>query len=128
MAVAGLIGRKLGMTQVYTPEGVLVPVTVIQAGPCTVVARRGNGAGTASIQLGFGVKKAQRLNKPMRGQFGRAGVDPAAVLREFRLSDGDAPVVGSAVTVRRLQGRRARCRDRHQQGPRHGRCDQAPPL
>jgi large subunit ribosomal protein L3 len=99
MAVAGLIGRKLGMTQVYTPEGVLVPVTVIQAGPCTVVARRGNGAGTASIQLGFGVKKAQRLNKPMRGQFGRASVDPLAVLREFRLSDGDAPAVGSAVTV-----------------------------
>jgi len=99
MAVAGLIGRKLGMTQVYTAGGVLVPVTVIQAGPCTVVAHRGNGARTSSIQLGFGPKKQQGLNKPMRGQFGRAGVDPVSMLREFRLSEGDAPAVGSAVTV-----------------------------
>jgi large subunit ribosomal protein L3 len=100
MAVAGLIGRKLGMTQVYTPEGVLVPVTVIQAGPCTVVAGgRGNARGRASVQLGFGAKKPQRLSKPLRGQFGRASVDPLAILREFRLSEGDAPAVGSAVTV-----------------------------
>jgi large subunit ribosomal protein L3 len=99
MAVGGLIGRKLGMTQVYTPEGVLVPVTVIQAGPCTVVAARGRKGEPASVQLGFGAKKPQRLSKPIRGQFGRASVDPLAVLREFRLSDGEAPAVGSAVTV-----------------------------
>ncbi len=103
MPLAGLIGRKLGMTQVYTGAGVLVPVTVIQAGPCTVVAtRRPERHGYAAAQLGFGVAKPQRLPKPVTGQFGKAGTGTFAVLLEFRLADGDPPTVGSEVIVAEL--------------------------
>src|SRR2546428_9612445 len=103
MPLAGLIGRKLGMTQVYTGAGVLVPVTVIQAGPCTVVAtRRPERHGYAAAQLGFGVVKPQRLPKPVTGQFGKAGTGTFAVLREFRLANGDPPAVGSEVIVAEL--------------------------
>src|SRR5262249_54133052 len=100
MPLAGLIGRKLGMTQVYTGAGVLVPVTVIQAGPCTVVATRGTGYPAA--QLGFAPAKAQRLPKPVTGQFGKAGTGVFSVLREFRLTDGEPPAVGSEVVVGEL--------------------------
>jgi large subunit ribosomal protein L3 len=100
MAVTGLIGRKLGMTQIYTAAGVLVPVTVIQAGPCTVVgARRPEREGYVAAQLAFGPAKAQRLPKPVQGQFARAGTGPLAVLREFRLAEGDPPAVGTEVAV-----------------------------
>jgi len=103
MPLAGLIGRKLGMTQVYTGAGVLVPVTVIQAGPCTVVAtRHPERHGYAAAQLGFGVVKPQRLPKPVTGQFGKAGTGTFAVLREFRLANGDPPAVGSEVIVAEL--------------------------
>jgi large subunit ribosomal protein L3 len=100
MAVTGLIGRKLGMTQVYTSAGMLVPVTVIQAGPCTVVAaRRPEREGYAAAQLGFAPAKAQRLPKPVQGQFTKAGTGAFAVLREFRLADGEPPAVGSELAV-----------------------------
>src|SRR3989454_9440816 len=100
MALGGLIGRKLGMTQVYTPQGVLVPVTVIQAGPCTVVAtRRPEREGYAAAQLGFAPAKAQRLPKALAGHFTKAGTAAFAVLREFRLADGEPPAVGSEIKV-----------------------------
>ncbi len=100
MAIGGLIGRKLGMTQVYTAGGVLVPVTVIQAGPCTVIAtRRPERAGYAAAQLAFAPAKAQRLTKPVQGQFTKAGTGAFAVLREFRLADGEPPAVGTEVAV-----------------------------
>jgi large subunit ribosomal protein L3 len=100
MALPGIIGRKLGMTQVYVGTGMLVPVTVIQAGPCTVVAtRRPDRDRYAAVQLGFGVAKAQRLSKPVQGQFTKAGTTPFAVLREFRLSGDEAPAVGSEVAI-----------------------------
>jgi large subunit ribosomal protein L3 len=99
MALAGLIGRKLGMTQMYTPEGVLVPVTVIEAGPCTVVAaRRADRDGHLAAQVGFGTVKAARLPKALQGQFARAGTAAFAALREFRL-EGAHPAVGSQVAV-----------------------------
>src|SRR4029077_14406260 len=99
MAIDGLIGRKLGMTQVYTAQGVLVPVTVIQAGPCTVVAtRRPEREGYAAAQVGFGAAKAQRLPKALTGQFTKAGTGAFAVLREFR-TEGEPPAVGSEVRV-----------------------------
>src|SRR4029450_10462893 len=98
--LTGLIGRKLGMTQVYTPEGVLVPVTVIEAGPCTVVAtRRAEREGYAAAQLGFGPAKADRLPKALRGQFQKAGTGAFRVLREFRLAGDEAPAVGSELGV-----------------------------
>src|SRR5215467_8570984 len=103
MSLAGLIGRKLGMTQVYTGAGVLVPVTVIQAGPCTVVAtRRTDRDGYSAAQLGFAPAKAQRLPKAVAGQFAKAGTGVFSVLREFRLTDGDPPAVGSEVVVGEL--------------------------
>jgi large subunit ribosomal protein L3 len=99
MAIDGIIGRKLGMTQVYTANGRLVPVTVIQAGPCTVVAnRRAEREGYAAAQIGFGAAKAQRLPKALAGQFTKAGTGAFAVLREFR-TEGDPPAVGSEVRV-----------------------------
>jgi large subunit ribosomal protein L3 len=100
MAIDGLIGRKLGMTQVYTADGRLVPVTVILAGPCTVVAtRRAERDGYAAAQVGFGTVKPQRLAKALTGQFTKAGTAPFAVLREFRAGDGEAPAVGSEIRV-----------------------------
>ena len=87
------------MTQVYTAQGILVPVTVIQAGPCTVVAtRQPERDGYAAAQLGFGSAKTGRLSKPVQGQFKKAGTGAFAVLREFALS-GEAPQAGTIVTV-----------------------------
>jgi large subunit ribosomal protein L3 len=98
--IAGLIGRKLGMTQVFTPAGELVPVTVIELGPCTVVATRQSARdGYLAAQLGFGPVKETRLAKPVRGQFTKAGTTPFRVLREVRVRGGEAPVVGAHVTV-----------------------------
>src|SRR5262249_61682609 len=95
MPLAGLIGRKLGMTQVYTGAGVLVPVTVIQAGPCTVVAtRRTDRNGYSAAQLGFAPAKAQRLPKPVTGQFGKAGTGVFSGLREVRLTACGPPAGG----------------------------------
>ncbi len=99
-AVSGLIGRKLGMTQVYTATGVLVPVTIIEAGPCTVVATRNTERnGYAAAQLGFGAAVEKRQSKPVRGQFKKAGTASFGMLREFPLAEGEVPVVGAAVTV-----------------------------
>jgi large subunit ribosomal protein L3 len=95
-----LIGRKLGMTQVYTAAGVLVPVTVIEAGPCTVTAMRNvERNGYTAAQLGFGAIAETKLRKPMQGQFKKAGTSAFRVLREFRLEAGDVPAVGAAVSV-----------------------------
>src|SRR4030095_14205230 len=99
-ALTGLIGRRLGMTQSYTAEGVLVPVTVIEAGPCTVVAtRRGERDGYGAAQLGFGTAKAEKLPEGARRPFPRAEAGAFRVLREFRLAGDDAPVVGTELTV-----------------------------
>lgn len=85
----GLIGKKLGMTQVYTAAGELVPVTVIQAGPCTVVqAKNAASDGYAAVQVGFGAKKPQRATRPYREHCVKAGKGVFQILREFRLEDG----------------------------------------
>jgi large subunit ribosomal protein L3 len=98
--LGGLIGRKLGMTQVFTPAGELVPVTVIALGPCTVVATRQKARdGYVAAQLGFEPLKEARLSKPARGQFAKAGTTPFRVLREVRVRGEEPPVVGTQVTV-----------------------------
>jgi len=97
----GLIGKKLGMTQIYTERGELVPVTVIQAGPCTVVqAKTASSDGYAAVQLGFGEKKSQRATKAVRQHCVKAGKGVFQVLREFRL-EGDATelALGGEVVV-----------------------------
>jgi len=96
----GLIGRKIGMTQVFVPTGELVPVTVIQAGPCTVVQTKAPGTdGYAAVQLGFGEKKAQRATKAYRTHALKAGKGVFVVLREFAPEAAAAFTVGEQITV-----------------------------
>lgn len=96
----GLIGKKLGMTQIFDPKGELIPVTVIQAGPCTVVqAKTAASDGYAAVQLGFGDKKPQRVSKAYRNHCIKAGQGVFAVLREFRLGDDGEYAVGQQVAV-----------------------------
>ena len=98
-----IIGKKLGMTQIFLPDGRLVPVTVIQAGPCTVVTKKSasDKDGYDSIQFGFGElteKRAEKLlTKPVNGHYKKAGVAPQRVLREFRLDDCEGYEVGQVV-------------------------------
>ncbi len=96
----GIIGKKIGMTQVFDENGNVIPVTVIQAGPCTVVQKKTvEKDGYASVQLGYADVKANHVTKPMKGHFDKAGVAPAKVLKEFRLEDTDAYNVGDTVAV-----------------------------
>ncbi len=89
----GLIGKKVGMTQVYDDKGVLIPVTVVEAGPCKVVGvKTVEKDGYAAIQVGFGVKKAKNISKAVKGALAKAGIaeNLPALIREFRLADGEA--------------------------------------
>ena len=91
----GLIGKKIGMTQLFDEQGNVVPVTVIEAGPCPVVQKKTvENDGYEAVQLGFQDVKAQRVNKPMKGHFAKGNVAPKKVLREFRLADISAMNVG----------------------------------
>jgi large subunit ribosomal protein L3 len=101
--VVGILGRKLGMTQVYGPDGTLVPVTVIEAGPCTVVGVRSKERdGYVAAQLGFGPAVEKRLSKPRRGHFAKAGAGCFTTVREIPVTGGDAPAIGSTVTAEAL--------------------------
>ena len=83
-----LIGRKVGMTQVFDEKGVVVPVTVIEAGPCPVVQiKTVETDGYNAVQLGFGNVKENKVNKPENGHFKKANVEPKKHLREFRLEE-----------------------------------------
>lgn len=96
----GLIGKKLGMTQIFDEAGNAVGVTVLQAGPCVVVQRKSQDQeGYEAVQLGLVENRKLRVNKPQEGHFERAGVPPARELKEFRLSADDEIEVGSQVLV-----------------------------
>ncbi len=91
----GLIGKKLGMTQIFDEKGNVVPVTVIELGPCTVVQKKtAENDGYEAVQLGFDDKKVTRTNKPEAGHFKKADVAPKKVLKEFRLEDTSSVNVG----------------------------------
>ena len=91
----GIIGKKLGMTQLFDENGKVVPVTVIEAGPCTVVQKKTvESDGYQAVQLGFGEVSAKRVNKPAKGHFAKADVAPKKTLREFRLADISSVNVG----------------------------------
>jgi large subunit ribosomal protein L3 len=98
--MSGIIGKKLGMTQIFDEAGAVVPVTVIEAGPCPVVQVRSAAKdGHTAVQLGFGRQKDKRASRAEKGHALKAGLDAApAVLKEFRF-DADAPEVGATVTV-----------------------------
>jgi large subunit ribosomal protein L3 len=94
----GIIGRKVGMTQIFDKEGKVVPVTVIEAGPCVIAQKKtGENDGYSSVQMGFGDLKAGKVNKPMKGHFDKANVAPKKTLHEFRFDDPDAYKVGDLV-------------------------------
>ncbi len=94
----GIIGKKIGMTQVFDANGKVVPVTVVEAGPCPVVQKKTVEVdGYAAVQLGFAVQKQQRVTKPLKGHFAKADVAPQKVLKEFRFADTSAYEVGSVV-------------------------------
>lgn len=91
----GLVGKKLGMTQLFDANGNVVPVTVIEAGPCAVVQKKTvENDGYEAVQVGFGDLKASKVNKPQKGHFGKGDVAPKKVLREFRLDDTASLNVG----------------------------------
>ena len=93
-----IIGRKVGMTQIFTPEGKVIPVTVVEAGPCPVVQiKTVEKDGYAALKLGFDEVSEKRINKPELGQFKKAGVKPQKVLKEFRLADLSEYEVGKEV-------------------------------
>ena len=95
-----ILGRKIGMTQVWDENDNVVPVTVIQAGPCTVSQVKTEATdGYNAVQIGYGDIKAKHVNKPMAGHFAKAGVEPTRILREVRVADGDEHKVGDTVTV-----------------------------
>lgn len=99
-----ILGKKLGMTQKFLPDGRLVPVTVILAGPCTVVQKKTNEVdGYESVQLSFDTLPENRakklINKPLTGHFKKADVAPARYLREFRLENAASMEVGQVLDV-----------------------------
>ena len=90
-----IIGKKVGMTQIFDEKGNVIPVTVVELGPCTVTQKKTTeNDGYNAVQLGFEDKKVTRTNKPMKGHFDKANVAPKKILKEFRLEDDSAINVG----------------------------------
>ena len=95
-----LIGKKVGMTQIFDEKGRVIPVTVIEAGPCVVAQVKSvETDGYNAIQLGFGDVKESKLNKPEKGHFAKANIAPKKHLREFRLDSVEGVTVGIELTV-----------------------------
>ena len=93
-----ILTTKVGMTQIFNEDGVLTPVTVLQAGPCVVTqVKTVENDGYAAIQVGFGEIREKLVNKPMKGHFAKAGVAPKRFVREFRLEDAESYVVGQEI-------------------------------
>ena len=94
----GIIGKKIGMTQIFDESGKVIPVTVVEAGPCMVIQKKTvENDGYDAIQVGFGDVKPQRLSKPAKGHFAKADVAPKKVLREFRMDDCSGYNVGDVI-------------------------------
>lgn len=100
----GLLGTKLGMTQIFDEEGLAIPVTVVQAGPCPVTQIKSPETdGYAAIQIGYGEVKEKALTQPELGHLAKAGVSPRRHLQEFRVSDISGYELGQALTVEAFQ-------------------------
>ena len=92
---SAIIGKKIGMTQIFDEAGKVIPVTVIEAGPCVVVQKKTTeNDGYEAVQVGFGDMKANRVNKPMKGHFAKGDVAPKRTLKEFKFDDCAAVNVG----------------------------------
>src|ERR1044072_8174904 len=102
--VKGVLGEKLGMTQVWDAENRLVPVTVVKAGPCVVTqVRDADTDGYGAVQLAYGEVDPRKENKPMKGHFDKAGVPPRRHLVELRTADAADYALGQEVTVEAFQ-------------------------
>ena len=94
----GIVGKKLGMTQLFDANGNVVPVTVIEAGPCVISQKKtAENDGYEAVQVGFGDLKAGKVNKPQKGHFAKGDVAPKKVLREFRFEDVSGMNVGDII-------------------------------
>ncbi|MBN2934618.1 MAG: 50S ribosomal protein L3 [Clostridia bacterium] len=95
-----LLGKKIGMTQIFTEDGQVVPVTVVEAGPEVVTQiKTVETDGYNAVQVGYEDQKAHRVNKPMNGHYEKAGVAPKKHLAEFRIEDGETYELGQEITV-----------------------------
>jgi len=106
-SVKGVLGEKLGMTQVWDENGRLIPVTVVQAGPCVVTAVRGDAEGYHAVQIGYGAIDPRKVNKPLTGHFEKAGVTPRRHLAEIRTADAAEYELGQEVTVETFEAGQA---------------------
>ena len=98
--IKGIIGKKIGMTQIFDEKGNVIPVTLIEAGPCTVTqVKTVDTDGYDAVQLGFMTIADKKVNKPMKGKFDKAGVAPKKHLKEFRFDDVSGYKVGDTVTA-----------------------------
>ena len=114
-----IIGKKIGMTQIFDEKGRVVPVTVVEAGPCVVTQKKTvENDGYDAVQVGFGDQKPQRVSKPLTGHFKKGDVAPKKTLKEFRFSDCGAYNVGDLIKRWNFQ----RLKETHGSGPvaRHG--------
>jgi len=98
--MSGIIGKKIGMSSVFNTKGELVPVTVIQAGPCKVVSiRTKEKDGYEALRLGYGTKKEKNLSKPVIGQFSKNNLSPSATIKEFEFSSVSEYNIGDEINV-----------------------------
>jgi len=96
----GILGKKIGMTQVYNDQGQAVPVTAIVAGPCPVIAiRTPEQNGYSAVLLGYGAIKPRKLSKPLKGLFDKVKIEPNRTLREFRLDNTEGYKIGQELKV-----------------------------
>ena len=96
----GILGKKLGMTQIFEADGRLIPVTVVEAGPCVVLQNKTvETDGYNAVQLGFGEMKEKHTTKPMKGHFDKAGVAPVKFVRELRLAAPSEFEIGQKITA-----------------------------
>ena len=93
-----ILGKKIGMTQMFRTDGTMIPVTVIEAGPCPVIQKKTVGTdGYEAVQVGFGELREKLSNKPRTGHFAKAGVKPLRYMREFKLDDAASYEVGQVI-------------------------------
>ena len=96
----GILGKKIGMTQIFEADGRMIPVTVVEAGPCLVVQNKTEETdGYNAVQLGFGELKEKHTSKPMKGHFDKAGITPVKFVRELRLSAPSEYTVGQKISA-----------------------------
>ena len=109
-----IIGKKIGMTQIFDESGKVIPVTVVEAGPCVVVQKKTvENDGYAAVQLGYGEVKAARVNKPMKGHFDKAAAAYKKNLKEFRLEDCESVTVGDILKADTLSQGKMTCLTAH---------------